>query len=244
MRRRWSDSTSLFDATGRLLEDIPPSLPEYVRRQLEREIIERRLSPGERITEKELARRIGVSRTPVREAFALLELQGLIDRVRRQGTQVAPATPPREAEVLYELRAPLEGFLTGAAAESLTDEDVATLRRLQQEFKRELRRELAKGERISYGRLAMLDSDFHWTIYNAAGSGLTSIVASYWARLLREHYARVYESEHPRRFSEQHDAIIEKLAAHDAPAAAAAMTAHIETALAAIRTGYSAHDAG
>jgi DNA-binding GntR family transcriptional regulator len=238
-------TTDLHDAAGRAYRDLPLSLPEHVRQRLEREIIERRLLPGERITESDLASRIGVSRTPVREAIGVLEGQGLIVRLRGRGTRVAPATTPEEAETLYELRAPLEGFLAAQAAATISEADLDALRRLQRDFERELRREVARhGERVSLGRLVTLDSDFHWTIYNAAQSGLISVVASYWGRLLRELYHQVYESEHPSRFSEQHDTIIAALAARDSAAAKSAMTEHIRTGLLAIRASFAADVSG
>ena len=99
---------------------IPPSYPELVRQMLEKEIIEGNLAAGERVSEDELARRLGVSRTPVREAMRVLEGHGLIVRHRGKGTYVARLTTSAEAETLYQLRGPLEGFLAERAAESIT----------------------------------------------------------------------------------------------------------------------------
>ena len=83
---------------------IPPSYPELVRQMLEKEIIEGNLAAGERVSEDELARRLGVSRTPVREAMRVLEGHGLIVRQRGKGTYVARLTTSAEAETLYQLR--------------------------------------------------------------------------------------------------------------------------------------------
>jgi len=79
---------------------IPPSYPELVRQMLEKEIIEGNLAAGERVSEDELARRLGVSRTPVREAMRVLEGHGLIVRHRGKGTYVARLTTSAEAETL------------------------------------------------------------------------------------------------------------------------------------------------
>ncbi len=114
--------------------EIPPSYPEIVRRILEKEIIEGRLAAGERLSEHELAGRLGVSRTPVREAMRALEAQGLIIRHRGKGSFVARLTTRSEAEALYETRAALEGFLTGRAAENMSDADIARLAELTEAF--------------------------------------------------------------------------------------------------------------
>jgi DNA-binding GntR family transcriptional regulator len=234
--------TGLHDAAGRAISNLPPSLPEHVRQSLERDIIERRLLPGERITESHLAERVGVSRTPVREAMAALEGQGLIVRLRGRGTHVAPASSHEEAQALFEGRIALESFLAARAAETITPRSLIILRDLQHEFRRELRRELARGnDKVRLARLVSLDSDFHWTIYNASGSGLVSVVASYWGRLLRELYHQVYESEHPSRFADQHDEIISALDEGDPKAAGSAMAEHIHTGLLAITTDFVAN---
>jgi DNA-binding GntR family transcriptional regulator len=184
---------------------------------------------------------MSVSRTPVREAMGVLEGQGLIVRLRGRGTYVAPATTPEEAETLFELRVPLESFLAGNAAQIISAREMEVLRRLQQAFNRELRSQLVRhGDKVGLTRLVVLDSDFHWTIYNAAGGGLVSVVASYWGRLLRELYHQVYAYEHPSRFSEQHDVIIAALERRESDGARAAMAEHIQTGLVAIQASLAA----
>jgi DNA-binding GntR family transcriptional regulator len=214
---------------------LPPSFPEHVREMLETEIVSGRLAPGERVTEENLAQRIGVSRTPVREAMRVLEGQGLIVRRRGRGVYVALRTTRDEARVLYDLRIPLEGFLTRQAAERVKGNELRALAEIQEGFQRLV---VEEGEAVDLRALIGLDSEFHWTIYRASGSDLVSVVSSYWGRLLRELYDRVYRSEHPSTFSKQHERIISALERRDAEKAQATMAAHIASGWDVIRTSF------
>jgi DNA-binding GntR family transcriptional regulator len=100
----------------------------------------------------------------------------------------------------------------------------------------------AADEEVELRRLVGLDSDFHWLIYRVSGSDLASIVASYWGRLLRELYDRVYTSERPTTFAAQHETIIGALATRDRGAARAAMDEHITSGWEAIRVSYEVTD--
>ena len=212
--------------------EIPPSYPELVRQMLEKEIVEGNLAAGERVSEHELAGRLGVSRTPIREAMRVLEGQGLIVRQRGKGTFVARLTTKAEAQTLYELRAPLEGFLTGRAAENVTAADIAELERLAAAFRAALPR---VGQDLA--EIVTIDSALHWHIYDAARSELTSIVRSYWGRLLRELYARAY-GESPVHFAEQHDAILAALGTRDTVAARKVMELHIRSGWEVVRATF------
>jgi DNA-binding GntR family transcriptional regulator len=224
-----SSLTSLFP--GRL----PPSFPEHVRETLESEIVSGRLAPGERVTEESLAQRIGISRTPVREAMRVLEGQGLIVRRRGRGVYVANRTTQEEAKALYELRIPLEGFLTRQAAERAKPHELRTLAEIQESFRHLV---VNEGTAVDMRALIALDSEFHWAIYRAAGSDLVSVVSSYWGRLLRELYDRVYRGEHPSTFSRQHEEIVSALEKRDSEGAHAAMAAHIASGWDVIRASF------
>jgi DNA-binding GntR family transcriptional regulator len=225
-----------FDATGHPSRDgLPPSFPEHVRQRLEQQVIDGELAPGERVAEESLARNLGISRTPVREAMRLLEGYGLIVRSRGRGTSVAHRTTRTEANALYEIRVALEGHLAGRAAEMRADEDLAALEAIQAAFQR-----VAASPPGDDKLRAMvgLDHDFHWTIHHAAGSDLISIVSSYWGRLLREVYDRVYRMETPSHFADEHERVVAMLRARDAAGAREAMQGHIRSGWAAIRKSF------
>ena len=216
---------------------LPLSYPEHVRQLLEIEIVEGRLAAGERVSEDQLARRLGVSRTPVREAMRVLEGHGLIVRRRGKGTYVAGATSTAEARALYLLRAPLESFLAARAAESMTDDELQDLEQLSTAFR------VAVAESTDgLHRLIEADSALHWCIYDAARSDLVSVVRSYWGRLLRELYTRVYLEGPPEHFADQHDEIVAALRERDSETARAAMERHIADGWEVVRASFEATD--
>ncbi len=231
-----AESLSLYDATGRPFpgRGLPLSYSEHIRQLLELEIIGGYIEPGARVTEEELARHLGVSRTPVREAIRALESQGLIERRRGHGTSVTERTTPQETAALYEVRAALERHLATVAADRITDAELEIVVGLQGEF----RSALEQGEPLERRRLIALDSDLHWTIYNSTGSNLAVILASYWGRLQRELYDPVYRSN-PALFADQHDAIIAALRERRSDEAGDAMAAHVRSGWVAIQASYA-----
>jgi DNA-binding GntR family transcriptional regulator len=218
---------------------LPPSFPEYVRQLLRREIIEGRLGPDERVTERGLAERIGVSRTPIREAIQALEREGLIVRRRGKTTHVAPLMGADEARILYQIRVTLESYLTQQATPRLTAEQLETLRDRNDAFRELAARDGAEPELID------LDSRFHSAIYEASQEDfLLSIVESYWSRLIRELEKPSRSRAHPvafaaahELFAEQHERIVVALEKRNAAAARQAMAQHIRSAWRAIEEG-------
>jgi DNA-binding GntR family transcriptional regulator len=210
----------------------------HVQRLIEKEIVTGHLEPDERVTEGGLAERFGVSRTPVREAMAVLEFQGLIVRPRARGTYIAPRTTRAEARVLYEVRIELEGYLTGIAASRIGEDQLDVLRALARRFDA-ASHDLASA---SVRELITIDSDFHWTIYNAAETTLSSILSSYWARLQRELAARVFTTEDPTRFALEHHRLVATLEQRDAALANSLMTEHLRLGAQALDLSFSAAD--
>jgi DNA-binding GntR family transcriptional regulator len=213
----------------------PLSLPDHIHRLLEDAIISGQLHPGQRVSENELARAFEVSRTPVREAVRILEGEGLIIRRRNKGMFIAARTSRQEARALYELRVPLEAFLTQVAAEHITSKEIATLIRLQRRFGATLAHDDAAHRR----QLVDLDSEFHFLIYRASRSDLSTIVDSYWGRLRRELSGRAYQGKPPAQFSAQHNGIILALQARDGEQAGRLMSDHVRTSWQAVATSFT-----
>ena len=226
----------IYDPTGRALPaGLPPSYPDHVRNLLEQEIIDGRLAPGERVTEDDLATRFGVSRTPVREAMRALAAEGLIVRRRGRPTSVAPRITMDEASTLYEMRVALESYLARRAAELITQPELRVVARVKEEFRTIVEEQT---DRVELRLLMTVDSDFHWAIYNAARSDLASILASYWGKIQRELYERVYTTEHPGLFAQQHEVIVGALENRDADLAQKAMAEHVRSGWDALRPSY------
>ena len=84
--------------------------------------------------EVKLAEKMGVSRTPVREAIRKLELDGLVEMLPRKGAHVAELSVKNIMDVL-EVRASLDGLATSLAAERITDEEIKSLGQILSQFK-------------------------------------------------------------------------------------------------------------
>jgi DNA-binding GntR family transcriptional regulator len=106
------------------------TLPEAAAERLRTLIIEGELPPGARLNERELCERLGVSRTPLREAFRMLAGDGLLVQLPNRGAQVV-ALSRDDVRHAFELMAALEGLAGELAARRATDDDVADLRAMQ-----------------------------------------------------------------------------------------------------------------
>lgn len=103
--------------------------------KLRQDIVSARLQPGEPLLEEELAKRLRVSRTPIREALRKLNHDGLVRLVPNKGAFVRVLTP-RDIREIYEVREALEGFAAAQAATSLSAAQLGSLSRLAKNLKR------------------------------------------------------------------------------------------------------------
>ena len=109
------------------------TLPEAAAERLRTLIIEGELAPGTKLNERELSERLGVSRTPLREAFRMLAADGLLVQLPNRGAQVV-AMSPADVRDAFEVMAALEGLAGELAAARITDDEVDGLRALQAEM--------------------------------------------------------------------------------------------------------------
>ena len=116
--------------TGDFQIDMNEYLPlrDVVFNTLRQAILRGELKPGERLMEIQLAQRLGVSRTPVREAIRKLELEGLVLMIPRKGAEVAEITI-KDLEDVLQVRAALEELAVRDACEKITEEQLKELRR-------------------------------------------------------------------------------------------------------------------
>ncbi len=133
------------------------SRANWVFESLRNGIQEGRYARGERIREEEVARALGVSRTPVREALSRLQARGLLE-MAPGGLVVATLTRPQTIE-LYAMREILEGSAARFAAQHASPSEIANLHRLAQAFAR------SAGDP---DKLARYNREFHGAIYEAA----------------------------------------------------------------------------
>jgi DNA-binding GntR family transcriptional regulator len=109
------------------------TLPEAAAERLRTLIIEGELAPGARLNERELSERLGVSRTPLREAFRMLAADGLLLQLPNRGAQVL-ALSREDVRHAFDVIASLEGLAGELAVARVTDADLVDLRGLQAEM--------------------------------------------------------------------------------------------------------------
>lgn len=112
---------------------------EKVYHYLKSAVLSGRFDPGERLTEEHLAKKIGVSRTPVREALHKLESEGLIKPLETRGF-IASRDSREEVEELFELRAILEGYTLKLISETISEENLLRLNGLLEKAEEALRK--------------------------------------------------------------------------------------------------------
>ena len=119
----------MVGAVARIVQDRAPLVrnASAAATELIREaIVDGRLPPGQRLKEEELARELGISRTPVREALLILQTEGLVDAEPNRGA-VVRSHDAGDLEDLYQLRALLEGYATRRAAVNITESALESL---------------------------------------------------------------------------------------------------------------------
>lgn len=175
---------------------------------------------GSRLKQAEIAERLNLSITPVREALKLLEAEGYVSGDSYRGSRVVPFDPSASAEIL-QLRLMLEAQLVRGAVEKATSEDIKELRALADEFEQAFERggrEAARG--VNYR--------FHRRLYDLAAMPQTlHFVQILWARypfdLINAVEGRGSDA------AREHDEILNAMAEGDVTAAVLAMRKHIES---------------
>ncbi|HHV96332.1 MAG TPA: GntR family transcriptional regulator [Clostridiaceae bacterium] len=135
-------------------------LREVIFSTLREAIIMGELKPGERLMEVQLAEKMGVSRTPVREAIRKLELEGLVVMIPRRGAHVARLTEKDIMDVL-EVRATLDGLATALATERINEDEIKELKHVQSQLENYVEKGNLQG-------VIKKDIEFHDVIYKAS----------------------------------------------------------------------------
>ena len=196
-------------------------LRDVVFNTLRQAILRGELQPGERLMEIQLAQRLGVSRTPVREAIRKLELEGLVLMIPRRGAEVAEITR-QDLEDVLEVRVALEELAVKDACEHITDEQLQDLKKAANEFKRSL-------EGTDLVACAEADIHFHEIIYAATNNKrLVQMLNNLREQMYRYRMENLKDKRTYRTLVEEHDAIRRALKKHDKEKAGAAINVHIE----------------
>ncbi len=209
-------------------------LHDQVAARLRTMLVEGMIQPGAKLNERELCERLGVSRTPLREAIKLLAAEGLVDLLPNRGAIAVKLT---ETDVLntFEVLAMLEGMSGELAAQRITDAELTEIRALQYEM-------MACFARRDLSGYYRINARIHSAINNAARNPVLS--NAYRAINARVQSLRFRTNQNETKWQlavQEHEQMVEALAAHDAAAMKALLVQHLyrkrDTILDLLRAG-------
>lgn len=163
----------------------------------------------EELKEATLGEKMGVSRTPVREALRQLELEGLVEIIPNKGARVTGISK-KDMEDIYQIRYLLEGLSARWATEHITEEQLEKMEEILYltEFH-------AKKE--NYAQVYELDSQFHELMYEASGSKLLNhILSDFHMYVTRIRKTSLADGSRSKYSTEEHRAILHAIKDHDA----------------------------
>jgi DNA-binding GntR family transcriptional regulator len=199
---------------------LPVTLPAKAVDALRQMILDGELAPGARLSERALGERLGVSRTPLREALRMLASEGLVRHEPNRGAVVAPLDRA-DIEATFELLAALEGLAGELAAQRIDAAQLAEIKALHFE----MRAHHARGDRAAYFRA---NQDIHRHIAAAAHNPvLVETFERLNARVKRVRYAANLTPERWTKAVEEHERMIAALDARDGAALRAILEAHL-----------------
>lgn len=199
------------------------SLSNNLFQQLRSDILQGKLKPGEKLTEQHICRQYAVSRTPVREAFQKLEIEGLIETVPNRGAFVIGITA-RDIEDMYELRKAYETVAVRWAIERITKEEFDTLREAYEFMEFYTMKQDAE-------RMLSINMHFHELIYQAAHNHmLLHVLTSYQIYTKQTKTNHRYLDGYLEQVLEEHRQIFQAFVDKDPEAGAAAIARHLENA--------------
>lgn len=197
-------------------------LRDIVFHTLRKAIITGELPPGERLMETQLGEKLGVSRTPIREAIRKLELEGLVIMVPRKGAQVAQFTQKDIKDVL-EVRASLEALAARLACERMDERSFLRLQLVNTEY------EYAAKEK-DIETMINKDVEFHEIIFNATQNDkLVQMFGNLGEQVHRFRIAYLKNIDESMAVHKEHSEILQALRDRDPKKAATLATTHIET---------------
>lgn len=202
-------------------------LRDVVFHTLREAILKGELKPGERLMELQLASKLGVSRTPIREAIRMLELEGLAVTTPRKGAEVAKMTE-KDMEDVLQIRKALDELAVGLACENMGEEELAKLSVALENFEESTRSGNVK-------RIAQADVEFHDAIYQAADNPkLVNMLNNLREQMYRYRVEYLKRGECHAQLLSEHQEIIEAITNKEVERAVAVTCRHIDNQVEAV----------
>jgi DNA-binding GntR family transcriptional regulator len=196
-------------------------LRDVVFNTLRQAILTGELKPGERLMEIHLANKLGVSRTPIREAIHKLELEGLVTMIPRRGAEVAQITEKSMSDVL-EVRRAMDALCAELACDRITEEETEQLNQACENFRRATQTKDVK-------KIAQADVELHDIIVEATGNKrLVQLVNNLSEQMYRYRFEYIKDFSQHERLVEEHRIIYESIVNKDKETASEAAKLHID----------------
>ena len=196
-------------------------LRDVVFNTLRQAILTGELKPGERLMEIHLANKLGVSRTPIREAIHKLELEGLVIMIPRRGAEVAQITEKSMSDVL-EVRRAVDALCVELACDRISDEELEALKKACDNFE-----EAVKTKDVKV--IAQADVELHDIIVRATrNQRLVQLINNLSEQMYRYRFEYIKDFSQHDKVIEEHRKIYESMRDKNAEAATEAAKTHID----------------
>lgn len=196
-------------------------LRDVVFHTLREAILKGEIKPGERLMELQLASKLGVSRTPIREAIRMLELEGLAVTTPRKGAEVAKMTE-KDMEDVLQIRKALDELAVGLACDNIVESQLEKLFVALKNFEESTRSGDVK-------QIAQADVEFHDVIYQAADNPkLMNMLNNLREQIYRYRVEYLKNKSSYPRLIEEHKEIYEGLKRGDKQAVVEIVSHHVE----------------
>lgn len=191
--------------------------------QIQNDILNGRYQPGESLIETKLSEEIGVSRTPIREAFRQLELEGLVQSIPNKGV-IVKGISKQDIEDIYTIRMMIEGLAARWATEKITPPELA-------EMKEAIELEEFYTMRGDIDHLLQSDTRFHDIIYRASKSApLIHTLSTFHHYVQRARNFSLSTPGRAQKVLDEHKAILQAIIDNDADKAEKLTTEHVGNA--------------
>jgi DNA-binding GntR family transcriptional regulator len=199
-----------------------PLLLDEVVKRLRAMIDDGLLAPGSRIPERQLCAQLGISRTPLREAYRVLAAEGLVELHPHRATRVAKLKAG-EVDPIFQVMEALEALAGELACEHIAEEEIQDIRRLHERMLGHYRRRRKTG-------FFLLNQEIHERILRASANPvLIRVYGSLSGRMRRARFMSLNTEAQWREAVREHEAIMQALAARDRTALPRLLRAHLRS---------------
>ena len=215
---------------GELKMDVNEYLPlrDVVFNTLRQAILTGEMEPGERLMEIQLANKLGVSRTPIREAIRMLEQEGLAVTIPRKGAEVAKMTE-KDMEDVLQIRLSLEALAVRLSCENITPAALQELKVAMEDFEE-------KTKSSQFVEMAKADVKFHEILYKASNNPkLQQLLSNLREQMYRYRVEYLKDDGIYPRLIEEHQKMYDALKAKDQELAVSYVEKHLHNQAEAVK---------